>query len=40
MLEGDWAGAQGETIAMGIRNVLCVPLPLVRFAARPRFRSD
>lgn len=34
MLEGDWAGQHGETIAMGIRNVLCVPLRLVRFAER------
>jgi len=34
MLEGDWAGAHGETIAMGIRNVLCVPLRLVQFAER------
>ncbi len=32
MLEGDWAGTHGATIAMGIRNVLCVPLRLVRFA--------
>ncbi len=35
MLEGDWAGQHGETIAMGIRNVLCVPLRLVRFSERP-----
>lgn len=34
MLEGDWAGQHGETIAMGIRNVLCVALRLVRFAER------
>lgn len=34
MLEGDLAGTHGETIAMGIRNVLCVPLRLVRFAER------
>ena len=34
MLEGDWAGSHGETIAMGIRNVLCVPLRLVRYAER------
>ncbi|HEX4136404.1 MAG TPA: SpoIIE family protein phosphatase [Bryobacteraceae bacterium] len=32
MLEGDWAGAHGATIAMGIRHVLCVPLRLVHFA--------
>src|SRR5580658_932212 len=34
MLEGDLASAHGATIAMGIRNVLCVPLRLVRFAER------
>ena len=34
MFEGDWAGAHGETVAMGIRNVLCVALRLVRFADR------
>lgn len=34
MLEGDWAGQRGETIAIGIRNVLCVPLRLVRFTER------
>jgi serine phosphatase RsbU (regulator of sigma subunit) len=34
MLEGDWAGTHGETIAMGIRNVLCVALRLVRYAER------
>jgi phosphoserine phosphatase RsbU/P len=34
MLEGDWAGAHGATIAMGIRHILCVPLRLVRFAER------
>jgi sigma-B regulation protein RsbU (phosphoserine phosphatase) len=34
MLEGSLAGAHGATIAMGIRNVLCVPLRLVRFAER------
>jgi sigma-B regulation protein RsbU (phosphoserine phosphatase) len=31
MLEGDWAGSHGATIAMGIRHVLCVPLRLVHF---------
>jgi serine phosphatase RsbU (regulator of sigma subunit) len=34
MLEGDWAGSHGATIAMGIRNVLCVPLRLVQFTER------
>jgi serine phosphatase RsbU (regulator of sigma subunit) len=34
MLEGDLANAHGATIAMGIRNVLCVPLRLMRFAER------
>jgi sigma-B regulation protein RsbU (phosphoserine phosphatase) len=34
MLEGDLADAHGATIAMGIRNVLCVALRLVRFAER------
>src|SRR5271165_4471831 len=34
MLEGDWAGTHGETIAMGIRNVLCVALRLVRYSER------
>jgi len=34
MLEGDLARMHGETIAMGIRNVLCVPLRLLRFAER------
>ena len=34
MLEGDWAGSHGATIAMGIRHVLCVPLRLVQFAER------
>src|SRR5580658_2349213 len=34
MLEGDLARAHDATIAMGIRNVLCVPLRLVRFAER------
>jgi sigma-B regulation protein RsbU (phosphoserine phosphatase) len=34
MLEGDFAGLHGATIAMGIRNVLCVPLRLIRFAGR------
>jgi serine phosphatase RsbU (regulator of sigma subunit) len=34
MLEGDWAGEHGSTIAMGIRHVLCVPLRLVRVAER------
>jgi pSer/pThr/pTyr-binding forkhead associated (FHA) protein len=34
MMEGDWAHSHGATIAMGIRNVLCVPLRLVRFAER------
>jgi serine phosphatase RsbU (regulator of sigma subunit)/pSer/pThr/pTyr-binding forkhead associated (FHA) protein len=34
MLEGDFASAHGATIAMGIRNVLCVALRLVRFTER------
>ncbi len=34
MMDGDWAGAHGATIAMGIRHVLCVPLRLVRVAER------
>jgi sigma-B regulation protein RsbU (phosphoserine phosphatase) len=34
MMEGDWAGQHRETVAMGIRNVLCVPLRPVRFAER------
>jgi serine phosphatase RsbU (regulator of sigma subunit) len=34
MMEGDFASAHGATIAMGIRNVLCVPLRLVRFTER------
>ncbi|HYA17317.1 MAG TPA: SpoIIE family protein phosphatase [Bryobacteraceae bacterium] len=34
MLDSDWAEAHGATIAMGIRNVLCVPLSLVHFRER------
>jgi sigma-B regulation protein RsbU (phosphoserine phosphatase) len=34
MLDGDWAESHGATIAMGIRNVLCVPLVLVHFRER------
>ncbi|HXE64523.1 MAG TPA: SpoIIE family protein phosphatase [Bryobacteraceae bacterium] len=32
MLEGGWAVSHHETIAMGIRNVLCVPLRLMHFS--------
>lgn len=32
MFEGDWADAHGATVAMGIRNVLCTPLKLVRYS--------
>lgn len=32
MLDSEWAGSHHETIAMGIRNVLCVPLRLVQFS--------
>ncbi len=34
MLEGGWAGSHHETIAMGIRNVLCVPLRLIHVAEK------
>jgi sigma-B regulation protein RsbU (phosphoserine phosphatase) len=34
MLDGDWAESHGATIAMGIRNVVCVPLSLVHFRER------
>jgi serine phosphatase RsbU (regulator of sigma subunit) len=34
MLDEDWAGDHGSTIALGIRHVLCVPLRLVRFAEK------
>jgi sigma-B regulation protein RsbU (phosphoserine phosphatase) len=40
MLDGDWAESHGATIAMGIRNILCVPLSLVHFTERGKQLSE
>ena len=40
MFEGDWADAHGATVAMGIRNVLCTPLRLVRYSEEASEGSD
>jgi sigma-B regulation protein RsbU (phosphoserine phosphatase) len=40
MLDGDWAESHGATIAMGIRNVACVPLSLVHFRERRKDLSS
>jgi len=39
MLDGAMADTHGATIAMGIRNVLCVPLSLVHFMASAQDRA-
>ena len=35
LLDGDYANINKETVALGIRNVQCVPLKLVRYVDRP-----
>jgi sigma-B regulation protein RsbU (phosphoserine phosphatase) len=40
MLDGDLANVHTGTVALGIRNVLCVPLRLVRYIDRPETAGE
>jgi serine phosphatase RsbU (regulator of sigma subunit) len=40
LLDGDLAAVHTGTVALGIRNVLCVPLQLVRILERAEARAD